>query len=138
MNKIILCGNLSKDIEMQYSQNGIAIAKTSIAINKKVKNEKQVTFINCKLIGRLAEIANQYLSTGSKVLFEGELQISDYVDKDNIKRQWVEVLVLNMEMLNSNQNNKENNLNETSNKILNKDKNEVELVEVDSAEDIPF
>ena len=138
MNKIILCGNLSKDIEMQYSQNGIAIAKTSIAINKKVKNEKQVTFINCKLIGRLAEIANQYLSTGSKVLFEGELQISDYVDKDNIKRQWVEVLVLNMEMLNSNQNNKENNLNETSNKILNKDKNEVDLVEVDSAEDIPF
>lgn len=138
MNKIILCGNLSKDIEMQYSQNGTAIAKTSIAVNKKVKNEKQVTFINCKLIGRLAEIANQYLSTGSKVLFEGELQISDYVDKDNIKRQWVEVLVLNMEMLNSNQNNKENNLNETSNKILNKDKNEVDLVEVDSAEDIPF
>ena len=138
MNKIILCGKLSKDIEMQYSQNGIAIAKTSIAVNKKVKNEKQVTFINCKLIGRLAEIANQYLSTGSKVLFEGELQISDYADKDNIKRQWVEVLVLNMEMLNSNQNNKENNLNETSNKILNKDKNEVDLVEVDSAEDILF
>lgn len=138
MNKIILCGNLSKDIEMQYSQNGTAIAKTSIAVNKKVKNEKQVTFINCKLIGRLAEIANQYLSTGSKVLFEGELQINDYVDKDNIKRQWVEVLVLNMEMLNSNKNNKENNLNETSNKILNKDKNEVDLVEVDSAEDIPF
>lgn len=138
MNKIILYGNLSKDIEMQYSQNGTAIAKTSIAINKKVKNEKQVTFINCKLIGRLAEIANQYLSTGSKVLFEGELQISDYVDKDNIKRQWVEVLVLNMEMLNSNQNNKENNVNETSNKILNKDKNEVDLVEVNSAEDIPF
>ncbi|EAH9477345.1 single-stranded DNA-binding protein [Campylobacter coli] len=138
MNKIILCGNLTKDIEMQYSQNGTAIAKTSIAINKKVKNEKQITFINCKLIGRLAEIANQYLSTGSKVLFEGELQISDYVDKDNIKRQWVEVIVLNMEMLNSNKNNKENNLNETSNKILNKDKNEVDLVEVDSAEDIPF
>lgn len=138
MNKIILCGNLSKDIEMQYSQNGIAIAKTSIAVNKKVKNEKQVTFINCKLIGRLAEIANQYLNTGSKVLFEGELQINDYVDKDNIKRQWVEVLVLNIEMLNSNQNNKENNVNETSNKILNKDKNEVDLVEVDSAEDIPF
>lgn len=138
MNKIILCGNLSKDIEMQYLQNGVAIAKTSIAVNKKVKNEKQVTFINCKLIGRLAEIANQYLSTGSKVLFEGELQINDYVDKDNIKRQWVEVLVLNMEMLNSNQNNKENNLNETSNKILNKDKNEVDLVEVDSSEDIPF
>lgn len=138
MNKIILCGNLSKDIEMQYSQNGTAIAKTSIAVNKKVKNEKQVTFINCKLIGRLAEIANQYLSTGSKVLFEGELQISDYADKDNIKRQWVEVLVLNMEMLNSNQNNKENNLNKTLNKILNKDKNEVDLVEVDSAEYIPF
>ncbi|MGI7471635.1 single-stranded DNA-binding protein [Campylobacter coli] len=138
MNKIILCGNLSKDIEMQYSQNGTAIAKTSITVNKKVKNEKQVTFINCKLIGRLAEIANQYLSTGSKVLFEGELKISDYVDKDNIKRQWVEVLVLNMEMLNSNQNNKENNLNETSNKILNKDKNEVDLVEIDNAEDIPF
>ncbi|MCW1675460.1 single-stranded DNA-binding protein [Campylobacter jejuni] len=35
MNKIILCGNLSKDIEMQYSQNGTAIAKTSIAVNKK-------------------------------------------------------------------------------------------------------
>lgn len=134
MNKIILCGNLSKDIEMQYSQNGTAIAKTSIAVNKKVKNEKQVTFINCKLIGRLAEIANQYLRTGSKVLFEGELQINDYVDKDNIKRQWVEVLVLNMEMLNSNQNNKENNVNETSNQ----DKNEVGLVEIDSVEDIPF
>lgn len=138
MNKIILCGNLSKDIEMQYSQNGTAIAKTSIAVNKKVKNEKQVTFINCKLIGRLAEIANQYLSSGSKVLFEGELQISDYVDKDGVKRQWVEVLVLNMEMLNSNQNNKENNINETLNKDLNQDKKEIDLVEIDSVEDIPF
>lgn len=138
MNKIILCGNLTKDIEMQYSQNGTAIAKTSIAINKKVKNENQVTFINCKLIGRLAVISNQYLSTGSKVLFEGELQISDYVDKDNIKRQWVEVLVLNMEMLNSKENNQESNPNENSNKNLNQDKNEVDLVEIDSAEDIPF
>lgn len=65
-NKIILQGNLSKDIEIRYSQGGSAIANTAIATTRKFKSQdgtqkEEVLFVDVTFFGRTAEIANQYL-----------------------------------------------------------------------------
>lgn len=65
-NKIILQGNLSKDIEIRYSQGGSAIANTAIATTRKFKaqdstQKEEVLFVDVTFFGRTAEIANQYL-----------------------------------------------------------------------------
>lgn len=112
-NKIILVGNISRDIELKYSQSGTAIANTSIATNRKftVNNEKkeEVMFVDITFFGRLSEIANQYTRKGSKILVEGRLKLDQWVDKDGQKRSKHSVVVETMQMLDSKNNNQSNN-----------------------------
>jgi single-strand DNA-binding protein len=91
-NKIILVGNLTRDVELRYSPAGTAIAKFGIATNRTYKdtvtgeNKKEVMFIDVTVFGRSAEIANQYLRKGSKVLIEGRLVLDQWVDSTGQKR----------------------------------------------------
>ncbi|WP_024787037.1 MULTISPECIES: single-stranded DNA-binding protein [unclassified Lebetimonas] len=91
-NKIILVGNLTRDVELRYSPAGTAIAKFGIATNRTYKdsvsgeNKKEVMFIDVTVFGRSAEIANQYLRKGSKVLVEGRLVLDQWVDSSGQKR----------------------------------------------------
>ncbi len=104
-NKVILVGNLTRDIELRYSQNGSAIAKSAIATSRKftVNGEKreEVCFIDITFFGRSGEIANQYLRKGSKVLVEGRLTFEQWVDQNGGKRNKHSVTVENMQMLDS-------------------------------------
>ena len=104
-NKIILVGNLTRDIELRYSQSGSAIAKTAIATSRKftVNGEKkeEVCFVDITFFGRSGEIANQYLRKGSKVLVEGRLVFEQWVDQNGGKRSKHSVTVENMQMLDS-------------------------------------
>ncbi len=104
-NKVILVGNLTRDIELRYSQSGSAIAKTAIATSRKftVNGEKreEVMFIDITFFGRSGEIANQYLRKGSKVLVEGRLILEQWVDQNGMKRSKHSVTVENMQMLDS-------------------------------------
>ena len=74
-NKIVLVGNLSRDIELRYSQSGSAIANTAIATSRKftANGERKggVCFVDITFFGKSAEVANQYLRKGSKCLIEG-------------------------------------------------------------------
>lgn len=78
-NKVILVGNLARDVELKYFQNGGGcVATFGLGVNRKYKKQdgsqaQEVCFIDCKVFGRTAEIANQYLKKGSKVLIEGRL-----------------------------------------------------------------
>ena len=78
---MILVGNLTRDLEIRYLQSGLAISNTGIATNRswtdKNTNEKkeEVMFIDIVFFGRIAEIANQYLKKGKKVLVEGRLKL---------------------------------------------------------------
>ncbi|GAX87887.1 single-strand DNA-binding protein [Lebetimonas natsushimae] len=91
-NKIILVGNLTRDVELRYSPAGTAIAKFGIATNRTYKdtvtgeNKQEVMFIDVTVFGRSAEIANQYLRKGSKVLVEGRLVLDQWVDSSGQKR----------------------------------------------------
>ena len=104
MNKVILIGNLSKDIELKYLPNGGAIATTAIATTEKFKKQdgsmgENVLFIDLTFFGRSAETANQYLQKGHKVGISGKLKLDQWTDQQGVKRSKHSVTVESMEML---------------------------------------
>ena len=108
MNKIILVGNIVRDIELKYLPSGSAVATTGIATNKKFKKQdgsqgEEVMFIDLSFFGRGAEIANQYLTKGSKVAIEGSLKLDSWTDQSGQKRSKHSVRVGSMEMVGSKQ-----------------------------------
>ena len=100
-NKVMILGNLTRDIELRYITNGLAIAKSAIASNRKYKEKEEVMYIDITFFGRSAEIANQYLHRGSKVLIEGRLQLEQWTDQNGQKRSKHSVVVESMQMVDS-------------------------------------
>ncbi|MFT7859978.1 MAG: single-stranded DNA-binding protein [Sulfurimonas sp.] len=104
-NKIILVGNLTRDIELRYSQGGSSIAKSAIATSRKFtsngERKEEVCFVDITFFGRSGEIANQYLRKGSKILVEGRLNFEQWVDQNGQKRSKHSVIVESMQMLDS-------------------------------------
>jgi single-strand DNA-binding protein len=104
-NKVVLVGNLTRDIELRYAQTGTAIAKTGLATSRKFtsnnERKEETMFIDITFFGRSAEIANQYLRKGSKILAEGRLQLEHWVDQNGQKRSRHSVIVDTMQMLDS-------------------------------------
>lgn len=103
-NKVIVLGNVTRDIELSYLPNGGAVAKTGLATNRKFKKQdgtqgEEVCFIDVTFFGRTAEIANQYLSRGKKVLVEGRLKLDQWTDQQGVKRSKHSVIVESMEMI---------------------------------------
>ncbi len=103
-NKIILAGNLTRDIEIKYTQAGAAIANTAIATSRKFKSQtgeqkEEVLFVDITFFGRSAEIANQYLKKGSKVLVDGRLKLDQWTAQDGSKRSKHSVTVETLQML---------------------------------------
>ena len=102
-NRIVLVGHLTKDIELRYTQGGTAIGSSGIAVTRKfsVNGEKreETCFIDITFFGKQAEIANQYLSKGSKLLVEGRLKFDQWADSNGQNRSKHTVVVENMTML---------------------------------------
>lgn len=104
MNKIILIGNTTRDIELRYLPDGKAIATTGIATTEKFKKQdgsmgENVLFVDITFFGRSAEVANQYLAKGSKVGICGKLKLDQWTDQQGVKRSKHSVTVESMEML---------------------------------------
>ena len=104
-NKVIMVGNLTRDIELRYSQSGMGIANTAIATSRKFtsngEKKEEVCFVDITFFARSAEIANQYLRKGSKILVEGRLNFDQWVDQNGQKRSKHSVVVETMQMLDS-------------------------------------
>jgi single-strand DNA-binding protein len=105
-NKVIIVGNLTRDLELRYAPSGTAIGSTGIASTRKFKGgdgqlKEDVLFVDITFFGRTAEIANQYLRKGSKVLVEGRLKLDSWTDQNGGKRSKHTVVVENMTMLDS-------------------------------------
>jgi single-strand DNA-binding protein len=95
-NKIFLMGNITADIDLRYTPNGIPVARFSVAVNQFYKDaegqqKQSVDFIPVVVFSRQAEACSQYLGKGSPVFVEGRLTIRDYVDKEGNKRRAAEV-----------------------------------------------
>lgn len=108
-NKIILMGNLTRDVEIRYSQGGSAIAKTGIATSRKFtangEKKEEVCFVDLTFFGRSGEVANQYLHKGSKVMIEGRLSFDQWTDDKGQKYSKHSVIVETMQMVDSRSNN---------------------------------
>jgi len=104
-NKVVLVGNLTRDIEIRYTQSGLAISKTAIATSRKFtsngEKREEVCFVDITFFARSAEVANQYLHRGSKILVEGRLVFDQWVDQNGQKRSKHSVTVETMQMLGS-------------------------------------
>ncbi len=103
-NRVILVGNLTRDVEIRYTPSGSAIGKVGIATNRRFKTANgeqrdETMFIDLTFFGRTAEIANQYLRKGSKVLVEGRLVLEQWTAQDGTKRSKHSVTVDNLQML---------------------------------------
>ena len=103
-NSITLLGNLTRDIEIRYAPSGAAIGNTGIATSHKWKSQngeqkEEVMFIDITFFGRSAEIANQWLRKGSKVLIVGRLKLDSWTAQDGTKRSKHTVAVETMKML---------------------------------------
>jgi single-strand DNA-binding protein len=104
-NRVVLMGNLTRDIEVKYIQSGTAVANASLAVNEKRKDNngqwvEDVTFVDLTLWGRTAEVAGEYLSKGSPVLVEGRLKQEQW-EKDGQKRSKMIVVVEKLQMIGS-------------------------------------
>lgn len=107
-NKVVLVGNLTRDIEMRYAQSGSAIGASAIAVTRRFttngEKREETCFIDISFYGRTAEVANQYLTKGSKVLIEGRLRFEQWSDQNGQNRSKHSIQVENMEMLGGNSN----------------------------------
>jgi single-strand DNA-binding protein len=101
-NRVVLLGNLTRDIELRYIGNGTAVTDVGLAVNDRVKKNDQwvdeTTFVDITLWGRTAEVANEYLSKGSSVLIEGRLKMESW-EKDGQKRTKLKVVGERMQMV---------------------------------------
>jgi single-strand DNA-binding protein len=85
-NKVVLIGNVTKNLELRFTPKGKAVAKLGLAINRFWTNEsgerkEDVTFVDVDVFGKLAENCAQYLSRGRPVLVEGRLKLDSWDDK---------------------------------------------------------
>ncbi len=107
INKVILIGNLGSDPEVRYTPNGAPVANFSLATseswNDRNTGERQerTEWHRLVLWSKLAEIAGQYLKKGAKIYVEGRLQTRSWDDQSGQKRYATEVVVNDMQMLDS-------------------------------------
>lgn len=103
-NKVILLGNLTRDVELRYTQGGTALGKFGMAINRKYNQggemKESTCFVDCTVWGKQAEILNQYTNKGAPLFLEGRLEFSTWESKDGGgKRSKLEVVVENFQLL---------------------------------------
>ena len=130
VNKVILLGNLGKDPEVRYLDNGVAVANFSLATTENYKNKSgervsQTEWHNVVLWRGLAEIAEKFLKKGSSVYIEGKIKTRKWEDKDGKTRYNTEILTDNMTMLGGKKLQEDSSLSASS-------------TSVDTPDDLPF
>ncbi len=101
-NRVVLVGNLTRDVELRYTPSGTAVTDIALAVNERIKRNEQwveeAHFFEVTLWGRTAEVAGEYLSKGSSVLIEGRLK-QDRWEQDGQKRSKIKVVGEKLQML---------------------------------------
>lgn len=103
-NKVILVGNLTRDPQLSYTANNMAIAEFGIAVNHRRKGadgqlKDEPMFIDCKVFDKRAETFSQYMTKGQQVLIEGRLEFRQWQSQDGQKRSKHGVIVENFQFL---------------------------------------
>jgi len=104
LNKAMLIGNLTRDVELKYTASGAAVANFGLAVNRTYTNsdgEKMddVCYMDIVAWNRLAEVAGEYLSKGQPIFVEGRLQMDTWEQEDGQKRTKLKVVAQNIQFL---------------------------------------
>ena len=97
-NKVLLMGNLTRDVQLKSLPSGQPVAEIGIAINRKYKTKdgqdrEEVTYVDCECWGPRAEVINKYFSKGKPIFIEGRLRLDSWEDKDGQKRSKMRVVI---------------------------------------------
>ena len=105
MNKCVLMGRLTRDPEVRYTQgdNASAVARFSLAVDRRFKKDGEQTadFINCVAFGKTGEFIEKYGCKGTKFVVEGRIQTGSYINKDGQKVYTTDVVVEQVEFVES-------------------------------------
>ena len=107
LNKVMLMGNLTRDVEVKHLSGDNAVGNFGMAVNRKFKGRdgdmrEEVTFIDCEAWGRTAEVMGQYLAKGRPVFIEGRLKLDTWQDKnDGSNRSKLKVVVESFQFVDS-------------------------------------
>lgn len=104
VNKVILIGNLGRDPEVRYTQNGTAVANFTLATNevwndKAGERQERTEWHRIVVWGKQAEIAREHLAKGKQVYVEGSIQTRQWDDREGNKRTTTEIKALRVVML---------------------------------------
>lgn len=107
LNKVMLMGNLTRDVELKYTQSNQAVANLGLAVNRRWKtpegeDREEVTFVDCEAWGRTAETLQKYLSKGRPVFIEGRLKLDQW-EKEGQKHSKMKVVVEGFQFIDSKQ-----------------------------------
>ena len=97
-NKVVLMGNLTRDVEMSYLPSQTPVSEFGLAMNRKWtgtdgQKKEEVCFVDCRSYGKQAETLAQYLHKGDPLLVEGRLTYDQWEDKSGGKRSKLRVTV---------------------------------------------
>lgn len=103
MNSVQLLGRLTRDPDVRYTDGGSTIARFSLAVDRRFKQEGGDTadFINCIAFGKTAEFIERYIFKGTKIAINGRIQTGSYANKDGVKVYTTDVVVENVEFAES-------------------------------------
>ena len=96
MNKVILMGRLTRDVEMRQTPNGVSLARFSIAVNRRFAGkdaQQQADFINCVAWRQTGEFIARYFQKGSMIAVVGSIQSRNWDGNDGKKQYATEVIV---------------------------------------------
>ena len=138
MNKVCLIGRITKDPEIRYTANNVAVATFSLAINRTYKNadgEYEADFINCVAFRNTADLLGKYVYKGDQLGIEGHIQTRNYDDKDGKKVYVTEIVVDSLDFLQNKREEKNEPVVETP--TVDPYKDFGEAIEI-SDDDLPF
>lgn len=116
MNKVILCGRMTKDPDIKNG-NEQTIARFTLAVDRKVRkgDEKKADYISCVAFGNIATVVSNYCKKGTGINIEGKIQTGSYKNKEGNTVYTTDVIIDNLEFPLSNSNNNNTNTQSTSN-----------------------
>lgn len=145
LNKVMLIGNVGKDPDVRYLDNGVAVASFPLATTErgyKLQNGTEVPertdWHNIVLWRGLAEIAEKYVRKGDKLFIEGKIKTRSYDDQNGIKRYITEIFADTMEMLSSRSVSGGQPIASSSAAVTGAQQMAPEAGTVDATEDLPF
>lgn len=145
MNKIILLGNITRNLELKYTSTNKAVLDTNIAVQRQRTNqngERKTDFINIQIWGKQAENLDKYCGKGSKIAIEGELRVDTYEKSDGSKGYKTYVLVSNVEFLDTKKKEEEKPTIEVNEEVeqdpFEEMNSQINLDDLDLSQELPF